>query len=85
MIKHTRTNQEVKEMLMSKLRPRRFTSQKIFRINKVVSSRNKMRRNVAKLIYVYLSRDNSSSMLLEKISILSEKEKELNELRELIR
>ena len=72
-------------MLMSKLRPRRFTSQKIFRINKVVSSRNKMRRNVAKLIYVYLSRDNSSSMLLEKISILSEKEKELNELRELIR
>ena len=72
-------------MLMSKLRPRRFTSQKIFRINKVVSSRNKMRRNVAKLIYVYLSRDNSSSMLLEKISILSEKAKEMTELREFIR
>jgi len=69
-------------MLMSKLRPRRFTSQKIFRINKVVSSRNKMRRNVAKFVYLLI--DNSSSMLSEKISILSEKEKELNELRELI-
>lgn len=71
-------------MLMSKLRPRRFTSQKIFRVSKASSGWNKMRRNVAKLIYVYLSRDTSSSMLSEKISILSEKAKKMTELREFI-
>lgn len=70
-------------MLMSKLRPRRFTSQKIYRVSKANSSRNKMRRNVAKFVYLLI--DNSSSMLSEKISILSEKAKEMTELREFIR
>ena len=71
-------------MLMSKLRPRRFTSQRIYRVSKASSSRNKMRRNVTKLVCVYLFRDNSSSMRAEMVSILVKKAKEITELQEFI-
>ena len=71
-------------MLMSKLRPRRFTSRRIFKVSKVGSNRNQIRRAVAKLICVYLSTDNSSSMRSQMTELIAKEIEAFKQLTERI-
>ncbi len=68
-------------MLISKLRPRRFTSRKTFKIS---SSQKGMLRNVGRITHFCIPVDNSSSMHSEMIDLLSKMVEVFTELSELI-